>query len=96
MPRQDALTKLAKLLTDYRSTSTNTNQLVEYHNADSLRGLLNLDSDNHGDQDALFSWIEKYLQYSVRTNHSGFVNRMWAEANLPSVLGEMVLHRSPF
>ncbi len=90
MPRQDALTKLAKLLTDYRSTSTNTNQLVEYHNADSLRGLLNLDSDNHGDQDALFSWIEKYLQYSVRTNHSGFVNRMWAEANLPSVLGEMV------
>lgn len=90
MPTEDALSKLAKLLTDYRHSSSEAENLVNYRSADSLRPILNLEQDRRGDADALFEWIEKYLDYSVRSNHPGFVNRMWAAPNLPSILAEMV------
>ena len=64
---------------------------LEYFSPEELKRMLDLDAaGKSGDWDALFSWVEKYLSYSVKTNHPGFVNRMWAGANLPSVVGEVV------
>jgi len=64
---------------------------VDYLPPDKLRLALDLNTPE-GDEDwqALFSWVEKYLSYSVKTNHPGFVNRMWAGANPPSVIGEII------
>jgi len=84
------LVQLATLLTDYQIASAKADRLVDYHSRNALKARLNLADGKTGDMGELFEWIEKYLQYSVRSNHPGFVNRMWAEANLPSVMAEMV------
>ncbi len=66
-------------------------KFVEQHNPEQLSRLLHLDQEQTPENwEQLFSWIEKYCRYSVDTGHPGFVNRMWAAANLPSVLGEIV------
>lgn len=44
-----------------------------------------------GDLDSLFNWIKSYLQYSVDTSHPYFNNRMWSGANIPSILGEVIV-----
>lgn len=90
MPTENALTKLAKMLTEYRNSSPAMDRLIEYRSADALSAILNLGDDTRGDTEALFAWIEKYLDHSVRSSHPGFVNRMWAEPNLPSILADMV------
>ncbi len=66
-------------------------RFLEYLPPEELNQKLDLDAiEKTGDWHALFSWVEKYLSYSVKTNHPGFVNRMWTGANLPSVVGEIV------
>lgn len=64
---------------------------VAYHEPEQLKRLLHLDSQSaEGDWQEIFGWVEKYLQYAVKTGHPGYVNRMWAGANLPSIVGEIV------
>ena len=66
-------------------------RLVDYFEPEALRRRLDLDDqDAVGDWDRLFAWVEQYLAYAVKTGHPGYLNRMWAGANLPSVIGEMV------
>ncbi len=66
-------------------------RFLEYNDPETLRKILNLDDSPDGASwDQIFIWIEQYLAYSVKTNHKGFVNRMWEGANLPSILGEMI------
>ncbi|MCG8638034.1 MAG: PLP-dependent decarboxylase [Desulfobacterales bacterium] len=64
-------------------------RFLSYKDPGELEAVLDLEAPG-GDWSRVFDWIELYLAYSVKTNHKGFVNRMWAGANLPSVLGEMV------
>ena len=69
-----------------------TDGFLDYHEPSALKNLLNLDEhEGDSDWDNLFSWVEKYLAFSAKTNHPGFVNRMWAGANLPSIIGEIVV-----
>jgi glutamate/tyrosine decarboxylase-like PLP-dependent enzyme len=64
---------------------------VKYHPPAELRELLDLEGhEGNRDWEDTFDWINKYLTYSVKTNHPDFVNRMWAGANLPSVIGEII------
>ena len=62
---------------------------VDYHEPAELARLLQLEREAPGDWDEIFRWLERYLAYAVKTGHPGYLNRMWSEANLPSVLGEM-------
>ena len=66
-------------------------RFLQYKDPSELGEILKLEEYRDGAQwSQIFTWIEKYLAYSVKTNHTGFVNRMWVGANLPSILGEMV------
>ncbi|MEN8136401.1 MAG: pyridoxal-dependent decarboxylase [Thermodesulfobacteriota bacterium] len=90
MDSQDIFEKLEKIISKYFAEQRQS-RFVEYLPPDELRLALDLDRpEGDGDWLALFSWVEKYLAYSVKTNHPDFVNRMWVGANLPSVIGEMV------
>ena len=66
-------------------------RFLQYKDPNELQEILKLDEYKDGAEwSQIFKWIEKYLNYSVKTNHTGFVNRMWVGANLPSILGEIV------
>jgi glutamate/tyrosine decarboxylase-like PLP-dependent enzyme len=90
MDSQEIFEKLGEIINKYFSEQ-HQGRFVEYLSPDELSLALDLDKPG-GDADwqALFSWVEKYLSYAVKTNHPGFVNRMWVGANLPSVIGEIV------
>jgi glutamate/tyrosine decarboxylase-like PLP-dependent enzyme len=90
MDSQDIFERLGEIINKY-SSEQQKGRFVEYLPPGELRLALDLDKPGgDGDWQALFSWVEKYLAYSVKTSHPGFVNRMWVGANLPSVIGEMV------
>lgn len=90
MDQSEILERLFSLLNNYL-ISQKQNGFVSYNNPQELEDILELNkSNNPGNWSEIFSWIEKYLHYSVKTAHPGFLNRMWEGANLPSVLGEMV------
>ncbi|PIE58788.1 MAG: pyridoxal-dependent decarboxylase [Desulfobulbus propionicus] len=66
-------------------------RFVEYHEPRELKEVLGLEEQNEEeDFEQLFYWVEKYLKYAVNTSHPGYLNRMWAGANLPSIIGEIV------
>ncbi len=90
MDSQDIFEKLGEMINKYFSEQQQ-GRFVEYLPPDRLSLALDLDKpEGEADWQALFSWVEKYLAYSVKTSHPGFVNRMWVGANLPSVIGEIV------
>jgi glutamate/tyrosine decarboxylase-like PLP-dependent enzyme len=91
MVEEEIFDKLWPIIKAYRSRRNET-PLVEYYTPQELSEHLHLDGDErHGEWEAVFDWIDKYLRYSVNTNHKGFVNRMWVGGNLPSILGEIVV-----
>lgn len=86
----EIINKVATIVKDYFS-GQKENGFLHYKNPAELEELLQLERCRDGaDWPDIFRWIEKYLKYSVKTNNPGFVNRMWAGANLPSVVGEMI------
>ena len=88
---QDLLRRLFETLEPY-SRKRDEEPFLRYRAPAELAELLNLGrQDVEGDWEAIFSWIEQYLEYSVKTSHPAFVNRMWAGANPPSMLAEMVV-----
>jgi len=67
-------------------------KFVDYLDLEPLRQRLGLEDERgRGDWDALFTWVERYLAHAVRTDHPAYLNRMWAGANLPSVIGEVIV-----
>ena len=90
MEQEKIFERLLQVLARY-SRDRETGNFVDYLDPDALRQRLHLEQQNkQGDWDALFAWVEHYLAYAVKTNHPGYVNRMWAGANPPSMIGEMV------
>ncbi|MDR2549708.1 MAG: pyridoxal-dependent decarboxylase [Desulfobulbus sp.] len=66
-------------------------KFVDYLDPGALRQRLNLEDERgRGDWDALFTWVEHYLAHAVNTSNPAYLNRMWAGANLPSVVGEVI------
>ncbi|SHO48591.1 pyridoxal phosphate-dependent decarboxylase family protein [Desulfopila aestuarii] len=77
---------------EQHSREQNCGNFLQYHSPAELTALLDLDRENtEGDWDPIFSWISQYLEYGVKTSHPSFVNRMWAGANPPSILGDIVV-----
>ena len=76
---------------DHYYFSQRSGRFLDYRNPDELRAILDLERpEKPGDWQEIFDWVDKYLAYSVKTNHPMFVNRMWVGANLPSIVGEMI------
>ena len=74
------------------SSKRSCGKFLKYSSPAELAVSLDLDRSNtEGDWDAVFSWISQYIEYGVDTSHPSFVNRMWSGANLPSILGDMVV-----
>ncbi|MDT8377414.1 MAG: pyridoxal-dependent decarboxylase [Desulfotignum sp.] len=90
MEQEQILDRLHHLLKSYLAEQKQ-GRFVDYRDPADLSEILNLDTGQNGaDWAQIFDWIEKYLAFSVKTGHPGFLNRMWAGANLPSILGEVV------
>ena len=90
MEHIEIIDKIGDMLKTYLSHQ-DQGGLLQYKKPSELQEILKLDDCKDGsDWSKIFQWIEKYLVYSVKTNHNGFVNRMWGGANLPSILGEIV------
>jgi glutamate/tyrosine decarboxylase-like PLP-dependent enzyme len=90
MNNHQIFTRLCRLVEEY-SAGQRQGKFLEYHSPSELRTLLALEQPgNTGDWQEIFAWVEKYLAYSVKTNHPMFVNRMWVGANLPAIVGEVI------
>ena len=90
MNDQQVFAHLFKIIEEY-SAGQRAGKFLDYHPPAELRGILRLEqSGKTGDWPELFAWVEKYLAYSVKTNHPLFVNRMWVGANLPAIVGETI------
>lgn len=94
MNENDILRRGFTVLEQYHS-SQKDGKFVDYTSPRDLQKILQLDDpESEGDWDKLFTWMEQYLEYGVKSAHPSFVNRMWAGANLPSMLGEMAVAMS--
>lgn len=90
MEQEKIFERLLQIITRYYQNRA-TGLFVEYLDPGELQQRLDLESGQEtGNWEQLFSWVELYLAHAVKTSHPGYVNRMWAGANLPSVIGEMV------
>ncbi|MDQ7017751.1 MAG: pyridoxal-dependent decarboxylase [Robiginitomaculum sp.] len=90
MPEHDVFDRLFQIMEHYRKTQ-NDGPVVAYHSPAALREKLSLGrADRPQNYDALFDWVETYLKYAVKTGHKQFWNRMWADANLPAMIGEVI------
>ncbi|BHH84574.1 pyridoxal phosphate-dependent decarboxylase family protein [Desulforhopalus sp. 52FAK] len=90
MNENEIFSRLLTVVESYRG-SQKDGKALEYRSPSELSEVLNLHSpEKNGDWEAIFEWVEKYLAYSVKTNHPAFLNRMWVGANLPSVVGEII------
>ncbi len=90
MEQERIFERLLQIITRYHEVRE-TDPFVEYLDPGDLRQLLQLEDDRGlGNWEELFLWVEQYLAHAVKTSHPGYVNRMWAGANLPSVVGEMI------
>lgn len=90
MDQNELLQNIFSLLSEYIQQD-NSKPFLDYKSPKELANILQLDKENsEGDFSRLIGWVEQYLQYGIRSNHPGFVNRMWAGANLPSMIGELV------
>lgn len=82
--------QLLKVIERYHS-SQRSGKFLDYRSPVELSRILDLERPaKTGDWQEIFHWVDKYLAYSVKTNHPAFVNRMWVGANLPSIVGEIV------
>jgi len=90
MEQREVLDRITAKIQEYLS-ARQEDGFLNFRQPAELEEILRLDQCRDGaDWPEIFRWIEKYLEYSVKTGHPGFVNRMWAGANLPSLVGEIV------
>ncbi|NJO90906.1 MAG: glutamate decarboxylase [Chloroflexia bacterium] len=83
------LEQLLNILTKQNDLSEN--KVVDYKSPEELKELLNLTIDEEGEgYQGVFSDIENYLKYSVKTKHKQFLNQLYSGENLPAVMGEIV------
>ena len=82
---------LKNILEDYLMQLRQSDEVVTYLNAGELeeQSDLNLTEDRPGMQ-AVKKSIEQYLKYSVKTAHPRFMNQLFSNGLLPSLLGEVV------
>ena len=90
MEQEKIFERLLQIITRYYQNQEQ-GLFVEYLDPAVLQQRLGLENGRETENwEQLFSWVELYLAHAVKTSHPGYVNRMWAGANLPSVIGEMI------
>lgn len=89
MDQNELLQKIFSLISEYVKTGA-AQPFLDYKSPKELSHILQLEKDATGNFNTLLGWVEQYLAYGIRSNNPGFVNRMWAGANLPSMIGELI------
>ena len=90
MQDEDILSRILTTVELYRREQR-SGTFLEYHDPAELGDLLDLEqAEGSEDWQLVFDWVEKYLRYAVKTDHPGFVNRMWSGASLPAIVGEII------
>ncbi len=83
--------KLLQNIVELAYSKTKKDKLFTYHSIQELQIILDLDKNSNNNIDELIVWAKKYIKYSINTSHSNFANRMWSGANLPSIIGEIIV-----
>ena len=87
---QQILAKLFSIISDYNE-SKKEDKVVNYLSPSELKDALNLSIDEEGaGYNGVFSEINNYLKYSVKTSHKQFLNQLYSSENLPAILGEII------
>jgi len=89
MDEHSIFEKIIELLQDYNDSKSD--HLVSHQSYDALSTLLDVKKESVGQWDDIYTWVEQYLKYSINTSNPNFVNRMWSGANLPSIIGEVIV-----
>ena len=89
MNEDNIFEKIVKLLQDYNNNKSD--HLLAHQSYDALSNILDVEKESVGQWDDVYKWVEQYLKYSINTSNPNFVNRMWSGANLPSVIGEVIV-----
>ncbi len=92
MIRKEILSKTFKLVNDYQSSvGSGKDNVLDYHKPGELEKKVDLKlPSKSGNYNNLFSDIEKYLEYSVKTSHKQFLNQLYSGENLPALIGEFI------
>lgn len=84
--------KLLNKLFEYIENDDSKNaKLIEFQSPELLKQKLDLSiKTDMGDEDSLLQDIQKYMKYSVKTNHKQFLNQLYSGENLPAFIGEII------
>ncbi len=89
MNQSDAVERLFLIIQKY--LGENPDKVLNYLPPKAMAETLGLDAPRPaGDMEQLFSEIENYLQYSVRTGHSQYLNQLWSGFSMPVFMGEVI------
>ena len=89
MDEENIFEKIVELLQDYNNNKSD--HLVTHQSYDALSTILDVEKESVGQWGDIYKWVEQYLKYSINTSNPNFVNRMWSGANLPSIIGEVIV-----
>lgn len=89
MDEENIFEKIGRLLQDY--SNNKSDHLLTHQSYDALSTILDVDKESVGQWNDIYKWVEQYLKYSINTSNPNFVNRMWSGANLPSIVGEIIV-----
>ena len=92
MTNKDVLHKAFELISNYQiKVKSDNEKVVNYIKPEVLKEKLDFKiptkSKTYTD---LFSDIENYLEYSVKTGNKQFLNQLYSSENLPAIIGEFV------
>ncbi|PIQ15929.1 MAG: hypothetical protein COW67_05495 [Flavobacteriales bacterium CG18_big_fil_WC_8_21_14_2_50_32_9] len=86
MNNDNILTQVFEKLNVYLKKDT----LIDYKTPDELHNAINFSIAEKGVSESEFlALINKYLDYSVNTNHPQFLNQLYAGFNFPAFIGEI-------
>ena len=86
MNNDNILTQVFEKLNVYLKKDT----LIDYKTPDELHNTINFSIAEKGVSESEFlALINKYLDYSVNTNHPQFLNQLYAGFNFPAFIGEI-------
>jgi len=92
MTSKEILNTAFELINNYQSSvGSGKDKVLNYYKPVELEKIVDLKiSTESQNYENLFSDIEKYLEYSVKTNHKQFLNQLYSGENLPALIGEFI------
>lgn len=82
---------MMELIDKYLSANNYNSPVLKYCSNEDLANDMDFSlPDSAGGYDKVFSMIEKYMEYCVKTGHPQFFNQLWSGFNLAGFLGEIL------